>query len=93
MFLLQTIPEAPKSMTGLLLGGIFVLAGVVVALALYIRHLHNKQFNIVMGNSEKIITVTTEVKNSLDNNTEALKDLRQSNDIQTKILESTKSRL
>lgn len=89
MYLLQVIPEAPKSTSGLLLGAVFVLAGVVVALAMYIRHLHNRNTSTVLKYTDKIITVTSEVKNALVNNTEAIKELRQSNDIQMRILEAT----
>lgn len=76
MFFLQ-IPDLETGTAAMYVAAITALSGVIVTLALYIRKLHNKHTETLLKNSQDIIKVTTEVTNSINNNTTATKELSE----------------
>lgn len=86
MFYLQissnSIDQYTKSEKAMLIGAVIGLCGVIVALALYIRHLHNRMLErerenlsrekdnvlAVVGMAKEVVQTTQEVKATLDAN-------------------------
>lgn len=85
----QLMDKIPQDKQGMLVATVISLAGVIVWLALYIRSLHTKHMDIVLKNTETITKVTTQVMNTVDNNTKATINLDDTvNDLNITIRET-----
>lgn len=77
----------PGDMIGALTIGITTLAGVIVALAIYIKSLHKKSVTM----AEKLIEAVKDIKNVGDNMTKAVDNNSEVvNDLHKHILQSMK---